>query len=218
MNLTKQSALIKIFIMLGVIFTGGTVIIIGYSIYVQEPFIVTNDPFDDDIQLNSNYAELVINFHAQGGFFPDRNVDPFIQITLHEQIINSSDIKVTFFDGDIIKIVDRKQLSIQNDPVHLKFHDTAIQVGTNVSRYVAEPYLSYDSPGEKGAEIHIEMEDGSETFEKTWIDVIEIKSREDYLNQKNKNEDLGIALIILGIALITTASTFAKVFEYYEEL
>jgi len=214
---STKYALIKMIIIIAIISVGGSVIVLGYFIFLEKPVLVVHDNFSDDIKLNSNYAEFNINFDAQGGFYPNRGVGPFVQVTLHEEVINSSNIHVIFYDGRIIRDVERKQLSIYDDPVRLNFHDTTIQVGINMSRYIAEPFLIYDYSGKKGAEIRIDMHDGSEPYEREWLNVVEIKAPENYTIKKNEYEKLGFGLMILGIALIATAPTFSKVFEYYEE-
>jgi len=71
-----------------------------------------------------------------------------------------------------------------------------------------------------GAVVNIDLED-SQKVTHQFENVIELDSWELYLTQKQSNNSIGVAWLVIGISFITTAPTFTKILDWaysYQQL
>ncbi|MGY5146607.1 MAG: hypothetical protein ACW9W4_01200 [Candidatus Nitrosopumilus sp. bin_7KS] len=216
-NSIKKHAIVKIIIMVAVIIAGISIAGVGLDTFVEEEPVNTHDGKTTEIKLPSSIATFHTTLTAPGGFFPDHHIRSHVQLTLEEEVANSTNIQVVFSGGRITSIVDRSQISVYNDPIILNYEGHGVEVGKNMSRYDANLELRYDSPGTYDVEIIVELQ-SKEPYKEKLPNEVEIKSLEEHIGNKNKREQSSFTLMILGISLISTSPAFAKVFEYLEDI
>jgi len=212
----KQYLLAKMIVMSAFIVSGLIVIFLGLGIFLDEPQLKKEHHFDDTLKFKDNsLGDFRINFNAKSGLMVNRGAEPFIQATFHENQLNSSKVEVLFLEGNVINESDRWGSTQKNNPVSLKFEGTSFIDGTNMSNYIASPYLTYDFSGRYGAIITIQNNDTN--FKKDFDEVVEIGSWDDYILEKNTKNSMGLTWMIAGIALITVAPTFTRLVDLVKE-
>lgn len=203
-------------VMMAFIVAGLVVISLGLENFLENPRIKTEHHFEDTLKFeDGSLGNFRINFDASSGLMENRGTGSFIQTTFHEPQLNSSKVEVLFEEGNVINENDKWWATQKNTPVPLKFEGTTYIDRTNMSNYIATPYLTYDFAGGYGAKITIENKE--RYFEKDFYKIVEIGSWEKYLLEKNAKNSIGLTWMIAGIALITVAPTFTRLIDFLEE-
>lgn len=153
-----------------------------------------------------------MNFHGPIGLVPYRGIDPYISVTFPETTTNSSKVELLFLNGRVMNPNDNPAQTREGKLVQFAFDDIVVEG----SRYIATPFLIYYSVGPHGAVVNIELKKG-QIIEHEFENVIELDSWELYLAEKGRIDSIGIAWLLIGIALITTAPTFTKILDWAYE-
>lgn len=196
----------KIIITIVLIVSGLIIVAIGSVNFYKDPFIQKNFEYHGTFNEDSDYT-LDINFNSLNGLMPYRGIDPRIIVTLPETKENTTSIQVFFPKGGIMN--KDQGIPREGNPIQLKYEKTESQK----SVYMETSYLIYYSEGDYDAEVKITLESG-QIIDKKFERVIHIGSWENYIAQIKQNNAEGLAWVVAGIAMITTASTFTKLLDW----
>lgn len=197
---------LKIVITFVLIIVGLTVIIIGGMNFYKTPVLQKELPFNGIISKYEN-SGLDIKFTSSIGLMPNMGIISTIKVTAPELTKNTTSIEV-IFSGGVVRN-NNEGISREGNPIKLQYQKTE----SNQTIYTGESYLIYYVEGTYGAKIQITPENELPIIN-NFENVIRIGSWETYVSQIKQNNSEGIAWVVTGIAMISTASTFSKLLDW----